>query len=237
MAGLFIQRQQGSNTAAGASFISGSTTTTAGNTLALVVTYTGAVTSVTPDPTAIFGTWVEDASLRHASGSGVQMYVYTMNNCNAATGQLTVNFGASVTNRGIYMIEISGVDHYIAGVFPAYQVSPGSANDSITTGAYTVSGAASVPNYLTGFVWDQSGGGVTPSIGSLSVGLFVSESTGWLFGDSVSDARSIDARVITDGNVTATFTSSAGGTDTFASLLLAFAESASTYTIMSQCMY
>ena len=131
----------------------------------------------------------------------------------------------------------AGLDHYIAGVFPAYQVNPGATNDAITSGNYNVTGAASTPNYLLGFCWDQTGGGVTPSVGTAASAIFTSQGTGWLFADTINDARVMDARRITDGNVAASFTSSAGGTDTFAALLLAFAESISTYTLMSQCMY
>lgn len=235
MAGLFIQQRQSSNAASNAQIVTGSITTSAGDSCAFIVTYTGATTTVSLSTD--FGTWVEDVSLRHAAGGGVGMHVFTLDNCNAFTGTITVTFGAARTNRGTYFVEASGLDHYIAGVFPAYQIAPGAANDSITSGNYNVTGAASTPNYLLGMCWDQSNPGITPSVGSAASALFTSEGTGWLFGGTVGNARIMDARRITDGNVAASFTSSAGGTDTFAALLLAFAESISTYTLMSQCMY
>lgn len=235
MAGTFVQQKQGSSAASSASLITGSITTSAGDTLALVVTYTGATTTVAISTD--FGTWVEDLSLRHAAAGGVGMHVFTIDNCIAVTAQITVTFGAARTNRGAYAVEIAGIDHYIAGVFPAYQVTPGATNDAITSGNYAVSNATSVPNYLLGFSWDQSGGGVAPSVGSAASALFTSRGAGWVFADTTSNARVMDARRITDGNVAATFTSSAGGADTFATLLLAFAESISTYTLMAQCMY
>jgi hypothetical protein len=235
MAGVFIQQRQGSNTASSTQFISGSLTTSAGDTLVAIVTYFGATTTVSLNPD--FGTWVEDVSLRHAAAGGVGMHVFTIDNCNAFTGNVTVTYGAARINRGVYVLEVAGLDHYISGVFPAYQVTPGGANDAITSGPYAVTNAPTIPNYLMGFVWDQTGATTTPpAIGAASVSLFTSQGTGWVFG-SISDARVIDARVITDGNYTATFTSADGTTDTFAALLLAFAESVSTYTMMSQCMY
>lgn len=234
MPGTFVQQKQGSNTGSSSSFISGSITSTAGNSLALIVTYFGATTTVTPDPTNIFGTWVEDVSLRHAAAGGVGMHVFTMDSCSAASSALTVNFGAARTNRGIYYVEMSGIDHYISGMFPAYQVAPGATNDAITSGSFNVS---AFPNYLLGFAWDQTGGAVTPSVGGAASTIFASQGTGWLMGDSVNDARLMDGRAVANGNVAATFTSSIGAADTFAALLLAFAESTSTYTLMSQCMY
>lgn len=231
MSGAFVQQRQGSNIGSSTSFTSGSITTALANSIAMIVTYTGANTSVTP--AATFGVFVEDASLQHLAGGGVGMHVFTIDSCLAATGNIVVNFGAARTNRGIYFVEMSGIDHYIGGVFPAYQVAPGTGPDAISSGNFNVTGP---PNYLLGFSWDQTGGGVAPSIGAGSAAAFTNRGQGWTFADTTSDARLMDARATSAGNVAATFETGTGG-DTFAALLLAFAEQSSTQLLMSQCMY
>lgn len=231
MPGAFVQQKQGSNVASAASIVSGTLTTSIASALALIVTYTGANTSVTPDAT--FGTFTEDASLQHLAGGGVGMHVFTCDSGVGATGQLTVNFGAARTNRGFYLVELSGIDHYLGGVFPAYQAAPGTGADAITSGNFNVT---IPPNYLLGFGWDQSGGGTPPTVGAGSAGAFTGRGTGWLMGDSTADARLMDARATAAGNIAATFQTGSGG-DTFAALLLAFAEQISTQLLMPQCMY
>lgn len=233
MPASFVQQKQGSAAGSGASTISGSITTTAGNALVLIVTYFGATTTVTPGTN--FGTFTEDVSLQHAAGGGVGMHVFTMDSCIGLTGQLTTTFGAARTNRGHYLVELNGIDHYISGVFPAYQVTPGAGADAITSGNYNVT---SPPNYMLGFAWDQSGGGVIPSVGAGAAAAgWVSEGTGWLFADATGNARLMDNRALINGNQAASFTHSAGATDTYAALLLSFAESITTQILLSQNMY
>lgn len=231
MPGAFVQQKQGSNVASGASVVSGTISTSLANSLALIVTYTGGSTTVTPATN--FGVFTEDVSLRHAAGGGIGVHVFTMDSCLAITGTLAVAFGAAVTNRGIYIVELSGIDHYLGGSFPAYQVAPGTGADAIDTGPFSVTAP---PNYLLAFGWDQSGGGTPPSIGAASAGAYTTRGTGWLMGDATYDARLMDARVTATGNVNATFQTAAGG-DTFGALLLAFAEQISTQLLMPQCMY
>lgn len=231
MPGAFVQQKQGTNVASLASITSGTLTTALANSLALIVTYTGGTTTVIPDTN--FGVFVEDVSLRHAAGGGVGMHVFTLDSCLGITDQLAVNFGAARTNRGIYIVEMSGITTYLGGVFPAYQAAPGTGVNAIDTGPFNVTAP---PNYLLAFGWDQGGGGTPPSIGASSAGPYTSRGTGWLMGDSTADARLMDARAVVGGNVNATFETGDGG-DTFAALLLVFAEQISTQLLMPQCMY
>jgi len=233
MAGLFVQQKQGSNSASGSNLISGTITTTAGNALALIVTYTGANTTVTPDTT--FGTFTEDVSLQHAAGGGIGMHVFTCNSCIGNTGQLTIAFGAARTFRGLYFVEMSGISSYEGGVFPAYQVAPGAGADLITSGNYNV---INPPKYMLGFCYDQSGGGVIPSVGAGAAAAgWTSQGTGWLMADATGNARLMDNRTLSSGNQAASFTDAGGATNTYAALLLAFVESLTTQVLLSQNMY
>lgn len=231
MAGLFVQQRQGSNVASSTTLVSGSTTITAGNALALIVCYTGATTTVTPGTT--YGTFVEDVSLQHAAAGGVGMHVFTCDSAIGITGQLTITWGAAVTRRGLYIVEMSGIDHYLGGVFPAYQASPGTGADAVTSGNYNV---ISPPVYLLGLGWDSTGGGAGINVGAAAAANYTSQGTGWLMGDATFNARLMDARAIASGNIAASFTA-VTGTDTFAALELAFAESIASSVLMSQCMY
>ena len=234
MPGSFVQQKQGSAASSGATTISGSITTTAGNALALIVTYTGATTTVTPGTN--LGTFVEDVSLQHAAGGGIGMHVFTCDSCIGTTGQLTTTFGAARTNRGHWIIEMAGIDHYIAGNFPAYATAPGTGADAISSGNYNI---INPPNYMLGFAWDQSGGGVIPAVGAGAASNgWISQGTGWLFADATGNARLMDNRFLSSGNQAATFTdATGGGANTYAALILAFAESITTQILLSQNMY
>lgn len=240
MPGAFVQQKAATNVAAGSSITTGAITVATSDELVMIVTYTGATTTITP--VATFGPWTEDLSLQHAAGGGVGVSVFYCDsaNCAGGTGSPTVNYGASITRRGFILVEMSGIDHYLGGVFPAFQVTPGNGANAITTGNATISAQ---PNYLLSQAWDQTdhagGGGAVPAIGSASTGQFTSQGTAWNFGDTTANLRTMDGRVLANGNQAATYTATGGlgTTDTYAAWLLLFAEQASQTILMSQNMY
>lgn len=233
MAGAYVKHVHGSNIASGASLTLAAMTPAAGNSLALIVTYSGATTTVAPS--ADFGAFTEDVSLQHAAGGGIGMHVFTLDSCLGINAQMVITYGAARPNRGAMVVEMSGLNNYIAGVFPAYQVTPGIGGDAISSGNFNVTNP---PNYLLAYAWDQSGGGAPPPlVGASSAGVYTSRGTTWFFADASANARLMDARALAAGNIAATFSDANGAANTYAALLLAFAENQATQLLMSQCMY
>jgi hypothetical protein len=160
----------------------------------------------------------EDASLQHVAQSP-RMRVSTFKATQAANTTITLTPGASVTNRGVLVVQIRGALAYLGGIFPAY-FNPGSGNDLIVPGNFNVSAP---PNYMLGLAWDQAGGGTAPPNGTSS--LFTSRGTAWLFADGTPNLRFSDYRATAGGNVQPTFNSGFGG-HSYAALQLAFSEPA-----------
>jgi hypothetical protein len=158
--------------------------------------------------------WSTAIATVNATGGFWQTRFYLVN-CSGAITLLTLTFaGGTPGTTNIEVLEYSGiatVTPHIVSNTPNVQVNPGTTTDIITSGNVNVTAQ---PALLLGWSFDPSGNAIAVGTGFTSRASSSSVATRWE-----------DKRVTATGNAAATFTSAThGGTDTFVTIVSAFAE-------------
>lgn len=128
------------------------------------------------------------------------------------TSTITVSLGSSYPYRSMEVVEFDSLGSFVAAI-GAFQNSPSSATDAISSGNLTTS----VGDYVFGFSQETSSGTVTPSLGTGFTGI----------GTGTPDSTA-EYKVATGTSTAATYTSASG--DSRLTLAIAFAPAASTNT-------
>lgn len=172
----------------------------ASNVLVVAATYTNA-TAQTTTITDNLGTnvYVPMATVYIAANQVGVAFFYALNST-AGNTTITANFAASCTFRGIYAGQYSGITNLLT--------STGQENESAGIGANAnTSGnapVAQVPAMAWGFCAPVHNFNVTPTSGTSPL-VYSGRTPSWNLGGASPFALAEDARVITTGNVAATF--------------------------------
>lgn len=187
MAGSVLQNAQDSATAGATSIgVALGAAVTAGNTVIAFVGWdNGTQAAVTmgngTDSLTLVGSVVNDSGLRRA--------MYAKVNCTGGgSTTFTWSNSTSLTNRRIWVFELSGLDTgsaVVANSNPAAQVGPGTGTDAITTGS--VSNSAGLTAFHIGVSCiDTPAGATSPPTAGTGM---TSIATGWNLGTADPGAR------------------------------------------------